>query len=114
MGKNFDDAVVMRDIALRKLWAEGSFAKIGDTPYLSWRGDGLSMAFRTPFQALPPVSTKTVFRMLETRMISGGENRDYGLDVWANDLGKVLNIEWDADGRTELVGFRRGSWGEHC
>jgi hypothetical protein len=32
----------------------------------------------------------------------------YGLDVWAPN--KVLNIEWDAQGKVVLVSLHRGDW----
>jgi hypothetical protein len=32
----------------------------------------------------------------------------HGMDIWAPN--KVLNIEWDSRGDTEIVSFRRGAW----
>ena len=43
--------------------------------------------------------------------IKPADNLDYGMEIWAHDLGhKVLNIEWDRNGCIDLVSFRRGEW----
>jgi len=34
----------------------------------------------------------------------------HGLDVWHAHVGKVLSMEWDADGRANLISMRPGSW----
>jgi hypothetical protein len=43
--------------------------------------------------------------------ITVAPNLAYGLDVW-RERRKVLNIEWAPDGRIDVVGFKRGDWGQ--
>lgn len=35
-------------------------------------------------------------------------NLPYGLDVWSPH--KVLNVEWDDDGRVVVVSYKPGAW----
>jgi len=102
------DAIQLRDAAVHKLRAEGSFEPVkGTGRCLGWRGNGLSLSLRTPFQKLrhPPLDPRVI-------RLAGPppENLPYGLDIWTNNLGKVLNIEWADDGTFVLVSFRRGPW----
>ena len=104
------DAIRLRDAALKKLRADGVFTKVTRLGFcLSWKGEGLSLSLRTPFQKLPPVSEHPKY--VAAMMGSNIENLPYGLDIW--DIGgsrKVLNIEWDQQGAIQLVSFRRGAW----
>ena len=101
------DAIRLRDAAVYKLRAEGAFERVkGIGPCLTWRGNGLSLFLRTPFQKLRHQQPDP-----HVIWLAGPppENLSYGLDIWTN-LGKVLNIEWADDQTFVLVSFRRGSW----
>lgn len=111
MTKRQDEALKIRDAALVKVQAEGTFEEVkGASPALGWSGEGLHIMYRTPFQKLPGPPSKTLIKSLSMGMIID-ENLEYGLDIWEKPgLGKVLNIEWSDQGEVHLAGFRRGEW----
>ena len=101
----------IRDIAVRKIQAEGSFIDLkGIGPVFNWQRDDLLMMYRTPFQKLPSAKRGILRKYMEAGIMPKAK-LPYGLDIWDMD-GKVmvLNIEWDDKGRVELVSFRRGDW----
>jgi hypothetical protein len=75
----------------------------------SWQGDGLNVALRTPFQRYPEPDGR-VFQRTALFGLRDKPALPHWLDVWEIGRGKVLNIEWTHDGRSELVGFKRGDW----
>ncbi len=67
------------------------------------------MLYRTPFQKLPPVPEQ--LKYMAALFGKQLDNLSYGLDIWEMEyVGKVLNIEWNAEGDVQLVSFRRGAW----
>ncbi len=109
MGKRLDSALRIRDSALEKLQVEALFVDTNLGPTLSWRKDRLTMLYRTPFQKLPPVPER--LKYMAALLGKQLENLSYRLDIWDTEYGgKVLNIEWNAEGDVQLVSFRRGAW----
>ena len=112
MNKRTENALRIRDVALIRLRSKGSQEKLQGSlngSVLSWKGEGLLLVHRTPFQKLPPVREAVKYQAakLERRP----ENLGYGLDIWEKPgIGKVLNIEWDDAGTVDLVSFRHGDW----
>jgi hypothetical protein len=108
-----EDAVQIRDAAVKKLQEEGEFEKVENSgPVLGWKSrdrkdGGIHMVLRTPFQKLPKHSSKFIKDCIK-HGIKPTENLSNGLDIWAGP--KVLNIEWDHKGQVILVSFKRGSW----
>ena len=101
-------ALRIRDAAIEIVEHEGRFENTGMVPVRGWRGNELSISYRTPFQKIPGPSIDTI----KKAAILGHSlkvNLPYGLDIWAAQ-GKVLNIEWDHQNHVELVSFKRGEW----
>lgn len=106
-------AIELRDTALQLLASAGTWAESrrqDGTPVrcLEFRRDGIEMIHRTRFQrvfAEPSDSAKYGAALLG---LDWKRNLPYGLDIWAGQ--KVLNIEWDNQGRVELVSLKRGCW----
>ena len=102
------DALAIKAASLNILKAKGSRqpSKVDGS---TWKGDGLTIAIRTPFQRLPETDGRFI-RQAALFGLRYTPNLPYGLDIWETGRGKVLNIEWTHDGRSELVGFKRGGW----
>lgn len=108
-------AHAIRDAALVKIRQEGRFEDVKNLgPVLGWRAlsggnCGLEMSYRTPFQKVPGPSAKTIrLDALNGLTMPRDINLPYGLDIWIGR--KVFNFEWCADGRFEIVNFKRGEW----
>lgn len=101
-------ALCLRDTALRILRARGMFEITNLWPCLQWRGNGLNLLLRTPFQKLPRISDR--MRYMAALLDADPDNLPYGLDIWVEGRGKVLNIEWDLDSTVAFVCFHRGEW----
>lgn len=68
------------------------------------------MIYRTPSQQLPVLSSKELMEGIAAGL-EPPEHLPYGLDIWDDRIKKkVLNIEWDDLGRTDLIRFQRGDW----
>lgn len=106
-------ATELRDAALHFLalagtWAESRRQDGTIVRFLEFRGDGISVMYRTPFQKVfsaPSDSRKYLAALLG---VDCEKNLPYGLDIFVGR--KVLNIEWDNKGRIDLVSFKRGEW----
>ncbi len=112
VSRRLDNALRLRDAALRKLRAEGEFEEVrGFGPVLSWDGSGLKIMCRTPFQKIPAVREDVKYI---AAAMGRKPNLAYGLDIWVREgegKGKVLNIEWDEEsGEVHIAGFRRCEW----
>jgi hypothetical protein len=114
---NKERAMELRDIALAIVRARGSWEPIylAKQPgrakqiihrALSFKDGELSIAYRTPFQRLPPLPQRVKVIAAMTNMPI--EELPYGLDIWCPR--KVLNIEWDAAGEVRIANFKRGKW----
>jgi hypothetical protein len=99
-------AIQLRDLALQVIQTSGSWSSSGEVKALKYRGDDLSILYRTPFQRLP--ETPDHIKYMGAFLGVDTQNLPYGLDIWS--LRKVLNIEWDDKGRVILVSYKRGEW----
>ena len=83
----------------------------------SYKGDALSICFRTPYHRLPTPNDPITYWAADLGRDVG--SLPYGLNIWAPK--KVLNVEWD-DGfdqlvariaqwrRVKVVSYRAGDW----
>ncbi len=105
MTNRTEAALAIRDAALEKFRAEGRFQNIQHFgPVCVWPDPipskaAIQMVLRTPFQKIPERAPSAPQK----------GNLSYGLDIWTQG-GKVLNIEWDTQERTQIVSFKRGVW----
>ena len=98
------------DLALIVVKARGTWqATRGGPKLLSYRDDDApNIAYRSPFQKLPPLSGEVVCQAMGYGMTPKG-NLPRGLDIWQpGKPGKVLNIEWCGD--VVVVGYKPGPW----
>ena len=101
-------AIELRDLALSVVKARGAWTKTkpGEPNLLMFDNGDLRIAYRSPFQKMPPPSGE----LIRTSMALGLmplEKLPYGLDIWAR--GKVLNVEW-SDGDVNVRSYKAGSW----
>lgn len=100
-------AIEVRNAALWILKRFGEFQEIqGSYPHLRWSEGNLIISHRTPFQRMIRAGGSYEAALAGQSPL----NLRYGLDIWDRAVGKVLNVEWDDDGKVELVSFRRGDW----
>lgn len=64
---------------------------------IRWAGDGVSIMVRPPFLG-------GGLRYPKTQMSI------FGIDIWDETKGKVLNLEFDLNNEIVLVSFKRGEW----
>ena len=102
------DALAIKEAALIILKARGS-RQPSQSDGSSWKGNGVSIVLRTPFQRLPELDGR-VIKQAVLYGLRPTKNLPYGLDIWELGRGKVLNLEWALNGRPELVSFKRGDW----
>jgi len=115
MGMRLEAALALRDAALKKFQEEGQFQEIKNFgPVLVWpetfpSKTSLHMMLRTPFQKIPDPSPEVRKKAFLAGLSLKGKNLSYGLDIHTSEA-KVLNIEWDGQGKVGLVSFKRGLW----
>lgn len=110
MPTRLERAILIRDFLLPLIRAEGKIQRSGSDASVIWSRPGYCTAFfRTPFTTVASIEEEHRRR---TRLISLGLASQpilsYALDVYQD--GKVMNLEWDTDGRTVLVSFKAGDW----
>lgn len=116
-----EDAIQLRDHALKIVRQHGSYQSAGDTRVLLWRGEAFAIMHRTPFQkwsepddaakklaAINSVSLDHAKYAATLRGIKPPEALPYGLDIWHGK--KVFSLEWADDGRAHIISFKRGPW----
>jgi len=103
-----DRAIMLRNLALAAVRARGQWKECSGGPkFLTLEADGLIIAYRSPFQKLPPDSGETV-RLAMVYGVMPKDNLPHGLDVWHG--GKVLNIEWSDGGEIDVRSYKAGPW----
>jgi hypothetical protein len=80
----------LRAAALALIKARPQWIKVSGRPAPTYEGDGMRIIHYTAFQGFH-------------------SSRPSGLSIWSGGK-KVLNIEWDVDGKIEVVSFKRGDW----
>lgn len=102
-------AIIIRDAILAWLPGRSSVQELGGVRWAVAAVGRFGISYRTPFTPMPapPPDTFEGAALLQQR--GGKTNLGYGMDVHAPG-GKLMNIEWEPDGRVELVGFRGGDW----
>jgi hypothetical protein len=116
-----ETALRLRDHALSILRQHGSYQPVRDQKFLMWNGESFRMLLRTPFQkwATPDAAAKTLAASLDAPIdhakylaaqydVKLPEALPYGLDIWRGK--KVFSLEWADDGRSRIIGFKRGDW----
>jgi hypothetical protein len=102
-------AIELRDLALSIVKARGEWMKTkpGWPNLLAFNNGDLRIAYRSPFQKMPPPPSGELIRTSMAHGLMPLENLPYGLDIWAR--GKVLNVEW-SDGDVNVRSYKAGSW----
>jgi len=105
-----NQALALRDAAIVWLRRAGqNEPHPGGYRYLTWRSEEFTLLLRTPFQRVPGFSGKD-HRIAAMHGVRLPKQYGYGLDIWRQGSGKVLTLEWEADGTVGLRSFRRGTW----
>ena len=106
VGSKVARTLALRDLALKAVRERGAWEKAGITYLMMLRDGEITISHRTPFQRSPELSDKTKYYLA---LLGGPETLPFGLDVW-HKRRKVLNIEWDENGRIAVVSFTPGDW----
>ncbi|WP_298111488.1 hypothetical protein [Bradyrhizobium sp.] len=111
MKVDVETALELRDLALAIVKSAGRWQPAGRGPkILVCRDQGLQIAYRSPFQKLPPI-TGEMIRQAISFGLAPRQNMPNGLDIWLVDgkARKVLNIEW-SETDVAAVNFIPGPW----
>lgn len=74
------------------LESRGEWDELGPHRAKRFRGEGFDIIYRCPQEEQ---------RRFDT---------DYGIEMWAQGTGKVLNIAWNQGEAIEIRAFKRGTW----
>ena len=104
-----DDALRLRDMAVRLVRSMGAFEEVSGIKVLTARVEDLEIMYVTPFQRMPGPKPPQSFEEAVVHAEFKGQPR-HSVDVWAGR--KVLSVGWDEGRPTEVVRFVRGPWEE--
>lgn len=107
-------AIQIRDHVLPLVRERGMFERLQGSRasicMIHWRIGALKFMLRTPFSGWPTrwqshqsLSYRAAILVQRARPVLG-----YGLDVWQGR--KVMSLQWDAKGDTEVISFHPGPW----
>ena len=109
-------ALIVRDRVLAWLPGNSRFkhisnaAKTHSSRELAATIGDFKMLYRTPFSGTMPGPTIKTHHDAVFWQSRPSKSLGYGLDVWHVERGKVMNLEWDHGGYSELVSFTKGDW----
>lgn len=87
-----DDALKLRDLALAVILSNAEI--VSGISQVS--ASGIRIALRSP---------RSGMHLDDPQLLP------WGLDIWASQIrGKALHIEWDNNGTSRILLFRRGAW----
>lgn len=98
----------IRRAAVAAVMRFGKLESSGAAKLAVFRKKDLMIAYRTPFNPLPPLSETAKYLAAREGRIA--HLLPYGIDIWQLDVGKVLSAGWrDGEGTvTDL--YRPGDW----
>lgn len=99
---------VLCETAVWAVMKGGTFEDSGPTRLLVLRHSGLVIAYHTPFNPLPPLSNEQKFLAAKDGRIA--RLQPYGINIWYENLGKVVRAGWYPDGPTIVDFYRPGEW----
>jgi len=100
--------LALRDLAVAAAMRHGSFEESGDARLIVLREAGLMVAYRTPFNPLPPLTDRMKF---EAALRGKNAYREpYGIEIWQERLGKVLSVGWRDRKPPVVDGYEQGLW----
>jgi hypothetical protein len=98
----------VRDGAVAAVMRNGRFERSGDVRLTVLRLEKLMIAYRTPFNPLPPLSDQAKYTAV--REGKSALLEPYGLDIWQENYGRVLSIGWRGNGPVVVDHYRAGRW----
>ncbi len=99
---------VLRNLAVSAAMRHGFFEASGDARLVVLRAAGLMVAYRTPFNPLPPLTENMKF---EAALRGKSAYREpYGIEVWLERSGKVLSVGWCDNEPPVVDGYEQGQW----
>jgi hypothetical protein len=108
MSKRLSAAIDIRD-RIFKLMENGSeWRSVGVGWVRTWQQDDLAAALFSPFNPAPDVGANPPSYEHAVLKQRSEQPMPYQLSVWSD--GKVLLLEWDANGATRVISFKRGKW----
>jgi hypothetical protein len=105
MSKRLSAAIDIRD-RIFKLMEGGSEWQFGRVR--TWQQDDLAAALFSPFNPAPDVGANPPSYEHAVLKQRSEQPMPYQLSVWSD--GKVLLLEWDANGAARVISFKRGKW----
>jgi hypothetical protein len=104
-----DRAIQLRDAALTRVRQSGTWQleRSLNLNLLTYRGDGLMITYRTPFQRPREKADARTYTAALLQQQRRGDDLPYELEVWRDGtLFKLLVIKWADDGAVEIVGYQ--------
>jgi hypothetical protein len=98
----------VRDGAVAAVMRLGRFERSGDVRLTVLRLEKVMIAYRTPFNPLPPLSDQAKYAAV--REGKSALLEPYGIDVWQENYGRVLSIGWRGNGPVVIDLYRAGRW----
>jgi hypothetical protein len=98
----------IRRAAVAAAMRSGRFQASGTARLLVLRKRDVMIAYRTPFNPLPPLSEMAKF--LAAREGKTAHLQPYGIDIWQLDIGKVMSLGWRDGGDAIADLYRPGDW----
>jgi hypothetical protein len=100
--------MALRDLAVSAAMRRGGFEESGDARLVVLRDAGLMIAYRTPFNPLPPLTDRMKF---EAALRGKGAYREpYGVEIWKDKTGKVLSVGWRDQKPPVVDCYEQGLW----
>jgi hypothetical protein len=104
-GEKLQLALEARDAALALAQKVGKWERVCGHPVLWFRSQDYEIAYRAALQALPKLVSEIYSRNLTSKI---GSVLPYVIDIWENEGGKILVLEWDDTGVCGWTTFKVG------
>lgn len=98
----------LKKAAVSAVMKLGRFESSGPVRLLILRRKDVMIAYRTPFNPLPPLSEQAKY----LAALDGKTSHllPYGLDIWQLDVGRVMSLGWRDGGAVIADLYRPGEW----
>jgi len=103
-------ADALRDLAVRAVMRSGRFETSGPVRLAVLRRSGLMIAYHTPFNPLPALSSE--MKYLAVCAGKAAHLQRYGIHIWHQGMGKVFCAGWSANGDLIVDLYVQGDWEE--
>jgi hypothetical protein len=108
MNKRLSAAIDIRDRIFKLMEGGSEWQSVGVGRVRTWTEDDLAAALFSPFNPAPGVGANPPSYEHAVLKQRAGQPMLYQLSVWGD--GKVLLLEWGANGAARIISFKRDEW----